>query len=336
MTGRERIEATLCGEQVDQVAFTPITMAWAARQIGRCYRDYYLDHRVLVEAQLVVARLVPVDQVSTISDPFRESTAFGAQFDWPENGVGIPRHPLPLESGDRLEPFDPYACERTRDRIDAVAALARAVGSTHSVLGWVEGPLAEYADLRGLDQALLDLMDEPQRFERVADVLISSAVRFAQAQIDAGADMIGVGDAACSLIGPDVYQQYIHPLQCELFKQIHDAGARVKLHICGNTSHLLPLLATTGADVIDIDWMVPLSAARQAVGKGIVLAGNLDPVNGLMQSDPESISRATADCIRDAGPRFLLQPGCEIPVATPIEHVHALAAAARPSVPAGA
>src|SRR5690606_10084951 len=185
---------------------------------GRCYRDYYLDHRVLVEAQLVVARLVPVDQVSTISDPFRESTAFGAQFDWPENGVGIPRHPLPLESGDRLEPFDPYACERTRDRIDAVAALARAVGSTHSVLGWVEGPLAEYADLRGLDQALLDLMDEPQRFERVADVLISSAVRFAQAQIDAGADMIGVGDAACSLIGPDVYQQYIHPLQCELFK----------------------------------------------------------------------------------------------------------------------
>jgi uroporphyrinogen-III decarboxylase len=77
-----------------------------------------------------------------------------------------------------------------------------AVGATHSVLGWVEGPLAEYADLRGTEKAMLDLIEKPELYLAAGEVVIENAIAFARAQIAAGADMIGIGDAAASLVGP--------------------------------------------------------------------------------------------------------------------------------------
>jgi MtaA/CmuA family methyltransferase len=304
-------------------------MAWAAHNIGRTYRDYYLDHRVLLQAQLALADLLPIDQVSVISDPFRESTGFGAEFDWPAEGVGVPRHPLPLVRESTLRSFDVHAAPRTRDRIDAVASLRQAVGDRLSVLGWVEGPLAEYADLRGLDLTMMDLLDEPDRFDNASDAILVCAIRFARAQIEAGADMIGVGDAACSLVSTEVYTTHIQPLHRRLFAAIHDAGATVKLHVCGNIRHLLPHFAATGADVIDVDWMVPLAEARRQVGDAVTLAGNLDPVSVVMRGQPSEIVATARQCSIDAGSRHLLQAGCEIPPGTPLVNVQAMTEAHR-------
>ena len=69
-------------------------MAWAAHFIGRSYRDYYLDGDVLVQAQLAVVRAFNVDQISVISDPWREASAYGLEFDYPEQGVGKPKELL--------------------------------------------------------------------------------------------------------------------------------------------------------------------------------------------------------------------------------------------------
>ena len=167
MTGKQRCLAAMTGQACDRTPVTPIVMAWGARQIGRTYRDFYLDCDVLVEANLALARDFGVDQVSAISDPWRESSAYGMEFDYPPDGVGIPRGRLigTKEDLSRLRPLDFDACERTRDRIEAVRKLSAAVGHTHSVLGWVEGPIAAYADLRGVEQTMLDLIDEPDMFD---------------------------------------------------------------------------------------------------------------------------------------------------------------------------
>src|SRR5512142_1025824 len=107
MTPKERIQATIRGQSIDRPAVTPIFMSWAAHFIGRTYRDYYLDGDVLVEAQLAVAKAFNLDQVSAISDPWREASAYGMEFDYPENGVGRPRKLLIQSPADvaRLRPF---------------------------------------------------------------------------------------------------------------------------------------------------------------------------------------------------------------------------------------
>ncbi|MGA2532979.1 MAG: uroporphyrinogen decarboxylase family protein [Candidatus Aminicenantales bacterium] len=325
MTSKERLYAVIQGRPHDRPAVTPIFMSWAAHYINRSYRDYYLDGDVLVGAQLAVTKAFGIDQASAISDPWREASGFGMEFDYPEEGVGKPRAYLITSEADlgKLRPVDAAASGRMGQRVESVGKLAAAVGRTHSVLGWVEGPLAEYADLRGVEYAMLDLIDAPKLYLAAAEIVVENAIAFARAQISAGADMIGIGDAAASLIGPVLYRDLVLPLETRLVAAIHDSGAAVKLHICGNTGPIVGIMARTGADIIDLDWMVPLEKAREAVGPGVTLCGNFDPVGVLLQGTPESVAAFVRDCLRRGGSRFILMPGCEVPPATPEANIRA-------------
>jgi len=236
MTPKERIYAILRGEPIDRLAVTPIFMAWSAHFIGRTYRDYYLDADVLAASQQAVTQAFHLDQISAISDPWREASAYGMEFEYPPEGVGKPKESLIRDPDDvaRVTSFEIEKAERPRQRVESVATMAAAVGPTHSVLGWVEGPIAEYADLRGVENTFMDLIDKPDMYFQAATVIVDNAIRFARAQIDAGADMIGVGDAVASLINPAMYEQFVLPFEKTLIDAIHEAGGTVKLHICGN------------------------------------------------------------------------------------------------------
>jgi MtaA/CmuA family methyltransferase len=158
---------------------------------------------------------------------------------------------------------------------------------------------------------------------QTAKVIVDNAIRFARAQIDAGADMIGVGDAVASLINPAMYEQFVLPFERTLIDAIHEAGATVKLHICGNIANNIAPMARTGADIIDVDWMVSLGAAREAVGPDVTLAGNFDPTAVLLQGTPQDVAEAARRCITFAGAKFILQPGCEVPPGTPEANLRA-------------
>jgi uroporphyrinogen decarboxylase len=325
MTPKERIQATLRGESCDRPAVTPIFMSWAAGFIGRTYRDYYLDGDVLVASQLAVVRAFHLDQVSAISDPWREASAYGMEFDYPEHGVGRPRRVLLQSPEDvtRIRPFPIEQAPRPAQRIESVRKMAQAVGRTHSVLGWLEGPLALYADLRGVESMFLDLIDKPQMYLDVAEVLIENQIRFARAQVAAGADMLGVGDAVASLVSPAMYRQFVLPFEKRLFDAIHEMGVAVKLHICGDIKNSVRFMAQTGCDILDVDWMVPLDEARAVVGAEVTLAGNLDPSAILLQGTPRDVANAARRNIEMGGQRFILQPGCEIPPGTPEANIRA-------------
>ena len=325
MTPKERIHAIVKGDSYDRPAVTPIFMAWAANFIGRAYRDYYLDGDVLAVSQVAVTNAFNLDQASAISDPWREASAYGMEFEYPEHGVGKPKAPL-LQGPDdlkRIQPFDIENAARPKQRIESVRRMAEAVGRTHSVLGWVEGPLAEYADLRGVESMFMDLIDNPQMYLEAVDVIVDNEIRFARAQVGAGADMVGIGDAVASLISPQMYQTYVLPYERKLIDAVHEAGAATKLHICGDISKNISLMARTGTDMIDVDWMVPLEAARAAVGPDMTLCGNFDPSAVLLQGTPEEIAEAARRCINTAGERFVLQPGCEVPPGTPEANIRA-------------
>jgi uroporphyrinogen decarboxylase len=333
MTPKERIYAIIKGASYDRPAVTPIFMAWSANFIGRTYRDYYLDGDVLVQAQLAVTKAFNLDQISAISDPWREASAYGMEFEYPPDGVGKPKDLLIKTQDDisKVKPFDIENAQRTKQRIESVRKMAAEVGQTHSVLGWVEGPLAEYADLRGVENTFLDLVDRPEMFIKAGRIIIQNAIAFAAAQVKAGADMIGIGDAVASLIAPDMYKEFVLPLEQKLIAAIHsargrltaEAGAAVKLHICGNIKNHISYMAQSGADIIDVDWMVPLAKARELVGPEVTLCGNFNPAGVLFEGSPQDVAEAARQCLKAGGYKFILMPGCEVPPATPEKNIRA-------------
>jgi uroporphyrinogen-III decarboxylase len=94
-------------------------------------------------------------------------------------------------------------------------------------------------------------------------------------------------------------------------------GALVRLHICGNISGSLEDVGLLGADIVDLDYPVAVDTARAAVGPEQVLLGNLDPVREVLDAAPEEVVRDVARCHRQAGHRYIVGAGCEVPVTTP-------------------
>ncbi len=328
MIPRDRYMAMLRGEPVDHLPRLPILMAFAAHFIGADYRGFASDYRVLAEANLRCAAHFGFEQLSAISDPYRETQGFGAVIEYPEDGV--PRCVAPPLAANpdlaQLDTPDPLRSTRMLDRIEGIRAMAGGGKGQYSILGWIEGPAAEAADLRGVSQFLVDLMADLDYARTLMDRCVEVGIDFAKAQIDAGADTIGIGDAIASQISPAMYGDYLFEREKKIVDAIHEAGGLTRLHICGDTTHLLPYFAKLGCDIIDLDWQVDLEQARDVLGPGQAVVANLDPVREVMDSSPDAIRAAAAKLYARAGNPLMAGAGCEIPPGTPHENLEALCA----------
>jgi MtaA/CmuA family methyltransferase len=297
MNGYERTIAMLEGRPVDRLPLLPITMMFAADQIGVPYGQYATDYRKLVDGQLRTAEKFGFDYVSCISDPAREAADCGAVVQiYEDQPPAIDETRALLADKKKLAALklpDPLGGGRMHDRVKAAALLKEKVGGQLLIEGWIEGPCAEAADLRGINTLMTDFFDDPAFVRDLFDFILQMEIEFARTQIEAGIDVMGVGDAAASLVGPQIYEQFVWPYEKKMFDALHELGTRIRLHICGNIGRILELIGRLACDFVDVDYMVPLDEARKAMGPGQVLAGNIDPVRVLRNGTPESITAAT-------------------------------------------
>ena len=337
MNGRERILAHLAGRPVDRLPLMPITMMFAARLAGVRYLDYCTDHRLLAEGQVRVAEEFGFDYVNTMSDPAREAADCGAHVQYfDEQPVAIVEEDARLADKIQLAGLrqpDPLGGGRMHNGIRAVALLRERVGRDLLVEGWIEGPIAEAADLRGINTLMTDFFDDPAFVHDLFAFVVELELRFAREQVAAGADLIGIGDAAASLIGPDLYREFVWPHEKKLVDGIRALGVPARLHICGNTRAHLAGMGRLGCAIVDLDSMVPLAEARAQMGPDQVLLGNLNPVAVLRNGTPTAVTAALAACHREAGPRFIVGAGCEVPKDTSHENLRALCDYARSHQP---
>jgi MtaA/CmuA family methyltransferase len=325
MTGRQRTLDFLAGKGVDRPPFHPIIMRWAARYAGVKYRDFCLDPQSKCRAMIQCAEDFGMDWVTVMSDPYAEASAFGLPVEYPEND--LPRETGHFDSVQALMPLKPYQAEdhrRTAGRIAEVREFKRATGSRYFIVGWVEGPIAEYADLRGATDAAFDFLDEPETVGQVMDMITEAAKHFITLQVEAGADCIGIGDAFASQIGPALFRELAFDREKAMVDHIHSLGAKAKLHICGNTSAILPEMIATGADIIDVDHLVLSMAPFTALlAPHQVFSGKADPVSVIQNGSPEQIASAVRQGFREANGRCIISAGCEITPETTLENMRA-------------
>ena len=191
------------------------------------------------------------------------------------------------------------------------------------------------ADLRGVNTLMLDFHDDPEFVSELFEFVVAMEVAFARAQVEAGADLIGIGDAAASLIGPRLYDRV---RRCPTRRSWSPRSRRwapgsgcTSAATRGRSSRGMGSL---GCDIVDLDFLSPMAEGRAAMGPDQVLLGNIDPVRRAPRRDAGSDHPAARRVLpRPPGPRYIVAAGCEVPRGTPAENLRALTEFARSHQP---
>lgn len=330
MQSLQRLQNLLNGKPIDRVPNFDIFMIRAAHHIHAPLSKYYLDHRVLCEANLAVLKDFDLDIVQAISDPYREAADTGLEVIFPTDNLPLNKKPLINEPDDLYhvnfpaQNFGP----RMTDRLEGIRLMRERVGDEVPTMGWVEGALAEAADLRGITNIMKDFKKRPEWLKELLEKCVEVEIAFACAQVDAGAHIVGLGDAVASLISPSMYRDFALPYEQRIFQAVKEKGGIPRLHICGNTTHLLKDIAQSGAQIVDIDSMVDMRQATQDLD-GLAICGNINPVSIFLQGDPNKVREAVVANAAVGYPRWISAGGCEIPDETPAENIHAQGQALR-------
>ena len=273
------------------VSRTPV---WFMRQAGRSLPEYraargtgsilhaIADAALAAELTLQPVRRYGVDAAILFSDIVVPVHAIGFGVDV-EPGKG-PVVAQPFRSAadlSRLRPLEPAL--DTPYVLDAVRLVAHELaGSNVALIGFAGAPftvasyLIEGGPSRTFTKVKSLMHGDPALWGRLMDSLAAMSVSFLRAQIEAGVQAVQLFDSWAGSLSPDEYLRFVLPATRAVLEGIADLGVPTILFGVG-TGELLGLMATAGADVIGVDWRVPLHVARTRVGADHAVQGNLDP-----------------------------------------------------------
>ena len=332
MRSLERVRALVAGQPVDHLPVQPVIMMFAARHFGIPFIEYTKDGRKMAAAQSKLVHDFGIDCLLTCSDPAREviDIAGDGSVNWyDDQGPAICEERAALTDKARLSTFripDPFGGGRMHDRIKGIEVMHKEFGGEVSIVGWVEGPLALGQELRGLSRCMIDFIDDPVFIKDLLDFTAEVAVVYAEAQIQAGADTVGMSDAAASMMGPKYYEEFLFPRQFRVVESIRQAhpDVIVRLHMCGNTDALMPQMKKLPVQIFEIDSPTNLPAARAVLGPDRVILGNVSTITDMHEGNPTQVYEAARRCHQTCGKFHIVGTGCEVPPTTPDENLRAL------------
>jgi uroporphyrinogen decarboxylase len=215
---------------------------------------------------------------------------------------------------------------RAIEKVTAHFSAPRADGDQLGIIGFCGAPftLASYMIEGGSSRNYVEtkklMYGDNVAWPMLMEKLVTVLVDFAQQQVEAGADVIQIFDSWVGALSVTDYRCYCLPAATELVRRIQAMGVPV-IYFGVDTASLLPAMSETGADVIGLDWRVPLDAGWKAVGPGCGVQGNLDPITLFA---PEDVLKARVHEVLAAAagrPGHIFNLGHGIVPGTPVENV---------------
>jgi uroporphyrinogen decarboxylase len=333
MNGVQRIQSALRGEAPDRAPVMLHNFMMAAAEAGVSMKRFREDPAEVCRAMVEAVERYGYDGVVLDMDTVTLAGALGVPVDAPED---MPARACGVRVRSLEEVADLPAPEVWRDGkvqvwLEAVRLMRRAFGEEVWVRGNSDqGPFSLACAMRGMDEWMIDLMEEEKRplVEALLDYCAEGGRQMIRLMKGAGAHMISTGDspAGPDLISPGLYRKFALPWERMLAEEAHAQGLPWLLHVCGKTDRILEDLASTGADALELDYKTDAGKARAAFEGRVTFVGNIDPSGVLALGTPALVAektRALLEAFRGC-PRFILNAGCAIPATTPGENLKAM------------
>ncbi|WFE85964.1 MULTISPECIES: uroporphyrinogen decarboxylase family protein [Parabacteroides] len=337
MNSLERCMAVLNGETPDRLPIVPQCFMLAVETAGLKISDVNRNGRKMAQAHIISQEKYGYDGCVIDFDDATIAEAVGAKVIYREDEPAIVDEEQPVLKDLRdvydMPIPDPASSGRLNEWLEATRTLSEAIGDHVFIMGRADqGPFSIACLLRGTTQFMMDLLTEDkQLIDDVLEYCRKISAVFAKAQKDAGAHVTSIGDAFAgpNLISPDMYRQFALIPEQKLAKEVQDYGIPFSIHICGNTNGIIQDMGTTGAKILEVDWMLDIKEARRLVPEDTVLMGNIDPSSPLVIGTPSDVDAAVKRLIEATkGKRHIISSGCAMGRNTPPENFKAFIEAA--------
>lgn len=348
MNSRERVIAAMELRETDRIPVFPvITYIHASRLINRKISEVVINPDYCYEALLAAWEYYGLDgfevpalnefpvfnerlRAVNVQNEIRLMNEKGKYlYRVPEDDAEIALGVLTKEIEEILE--QSYLDKEqliSRGFMDPVYKLVKRVNKRAFISGHAPGQtLNSLVKYRGSNQAMLDMLECPDVVHKLFSHFTEATIELGKAFGEVGVDAIYIGDAwaSASIISPTMFLEFCVPYYSMAAKAFHDLGLKVYLHICGNSSPILEMMADTGVDAIEpLDPLggVKLKDAKERVGGRVCLKGGISTLT-LLNGKEEDIKREVLDCIEEAGrtPGFIFATGDDIPRDAPVNNV---------------
>jgi [methyl-Co(III) methanol-specific corrinoid protein]:coenzyme M methyltransferase len=331
MSPKERLFATLDRKPVDRIPVAqPLQTGTVElmKSSNAFWPEVHSDPQLMATLSYEAHRVIGFESIRVPFDINVEAEAMGCELDF-HAGRGKGRDiqpPVKTTAMDAVDDFarvrdpDPHKDGRMPVVLQAIRLLREKIPDTIPILSAVVGPFMVAAQVRGVDPFMRELLTAPEAALEIVRRAYEVCLRYAQAQAEAGSDCVVIVDASASpdLISPTQFDRYAKPFTRDLAKNI---PIRSILHICGKTRPILTRMAEVTSG-ISIDSCVDITEAKNTIGQGTAVCGNVDVNTVLLFGDPAEVEQATKEVI-DKG-TDLLTTSCGISPLSTTENLKAM------------
>lgn len=334
MNQKERLMEVLRLRKVDRApCVCPMQTATIAlmKASGAFWPEAHEDPKLMSALAYAAHEVAGLENVRVPFEVSVDASAFGAV----TADRKLRRAPMILtsrvpkrEDFESMDVPDPNKAGKVPVVLQAIRSLRSRTAEVPVVCGMVSPHMLAF-QLIGDQRAMMDMYQDPIFLKAVMHKAKSFAISYAIAAYEAGADVIAMVDAYASgdFLSPSEYKEFAMPYQAKVCKEVEKLGIPLVLHICGNTTPILPHMVSTGANGISIDHEVEISYAKMVCqGKAAVL-GNLCPTTTLLKGSPAEVTSATMRCL-EAG-TDAVAPGCGLALETPLDNLKAMVEATK-------
>jgi len=209
--------------------------------------------------------------------------------------------------------------------LEAIKIIREKVGPDVPIIGGMEGPITVASDLVSVKSFMKWSIKKTDLFEQSLDIATEAAIMYANAMVEAGADVISVADPVASpdLMSPASFKQF---LQARLQKFSSSVDSITVLHICGNVNPILNDMADCGFEGLSVEEKVGSpKKAKEVIGDRARFVGNISSPFTLLPGPVDKIKAEAKQALEEGVD--VLAPGCGIAPMTPLENIKAMVAA---------
>lgn len=330
LTGGGRFLRACLRKPVDR---TPV---WFLRQAGRYMAEYRAvrQHHTLLEickrpelaaeVTITAAEKLGVDAAIIFADLLLPFECMGLDFEF-QAGEGPVIH-RPVRSAEDVARLRTDRASELGYVAEAIAKAAAHFKDRLGIIGFCGAPytLASYMIEGGGSRNYIHtktmMYRQPETWQRLLDKLAVVLRQYAAQQVEAGAEVIQIFDSWVGSLSVADYREFVLPAARSLVREVQSLGVPV-IYFGVDTASLLPAMRETGADVIGLDWRVPLDEGWRALDYGCAVQGNLDPIT--LFAEPELLRRRVHEVLEQAAgrPGHIFNLGHGIVPETPVENV---------------